>query len=134
MPDLTHVSFSFRVLGALGRWNPAQDVTPMMYYLTGVATEQSAILAYNKLHLGCWKWLVRTLRRQTFEPVGAYTKKQWAECGAVMHNLGITIDGERGSPGTPSRSVGWNSSCSGPNGKACACPPTCWTRCGPPPV
>ncbi|MEU4396806.1 GTP-binding protein LepA, partial [Kribbella sp. NPDC023855] len=25
MPDLTNVSFSFRVLGALGRWSPAQD-------------------------------------------------------------------------------------------------------------
>lgn len=136
-PDLTHVSLSFRVLGALGRLSAVQDVTRMMYYLTGVATEQSAILAYNKLHLGLldlgeraiastivapikrqepghfayykiaaqglwselsqWqKWLVQTLRRHTFEPVGAYTKKQWAEFGAVMHHLGITTDGERG--------------------------------------
>ncbi|WP_433005726.1 GTP-binding protein LepA [Kribbella sp. CA-294648] len=136
-PDLTHVSFSFRVLGALGRLNAVQDVTRMMYYLTGAATERSAIIAYNRLQLGLmdlgeravastvvapikrqepghfayykiaaeglwselaqWqKWLVRTLRRQTFEPVGAYTKQQWAEFGDVMHHLGITSDGERG--------------------------------------
>jgi hypothetical protein len=39
---------------------------------------------------------VRTLRRHTFEPVGAYTKKQWAEFGAVMHHLGITAEGGSG--------------------------------------
>jgi hypothetical protein len=136
-PDLTSMAFSYRVLGALGRWSSVQDVSRMLYYLTGVATEQSAILAYNKLHQGLlelgeravattvvapirrqepghfayykvaaqglwteltsWqKWLVQTLRRHTFEPVGAYTKKQWAEFGAVMHHLGITTDGEGG--------------------------------------
>ncbi|QNE22727.1 GTP-binding protein LepA [Kribbella qitaiheensis] len=132
-PDLSSIEFSYRVLGALGRWSPVQDVSRMLYYLTGVATEQSAILAYNKLHQGLldlgeeavastiiapirrqepghfayykiaaqglwtelsqWqKWLIRTLRRHTFEPVGAYTKKQWAEFGAVMHHLGITTE------------------------------------------
>ena len=136
-PDLTSMNFSYRVLGALGRWSPVQDVSRMLYYLTGVATEQSAILAYNKLYQGLldlgeravamtvvapirrqepghfayykiaaqglwaeiapWqKWLVRTLRRHTFEPVGAYTKKQWAEFGAVMHLLGITTEGDEG--------------------------------------
>lgn len=136
-PDLTSMEFSYRVLGALGRWSPVQDVSRMLYYLTGVATEQSAILAYNKLHQGLldlgekavastiiapirrqepghfayykiaaqglwteltqWqKWLIGTLRRHTFEPVGAYTKKQWAEFGAVMHHLGITTEGGTG--------------------------------------
>jgi hypothetical protein len=136
-PDMTSVAFSYRLLGSLGRWSSVQDVSRMLYYLTGVATEQSAILAYNKLHdgllelgeravattivapirrqepghfayykiaaqglwteLATWqKWLVRTLRRHTFEPVGAYTKKQWAEFGAVMHHLGITTEGGSG--------------------------------------
>jgi hypothetical protein len=136
-PDLTSVAFSYRLLGSLGRWSAVQDVSRMLYYLTGVATEQSAILAYNKLHQGLlelgeravattivapirrqepghfayykiaaqglwaelapWqKWLVRTLRRHTFEPVGAYTKKQWAEFGAVMHHLGISAEGGSG--------------------------------------
>ncbi|HET6298510.1 MAG TPA: GTP-binding protein LepA [Kribbella sp.] len=136
-PDLTKVKFSYRLLGSLGRWSAVQDVSRMLYYLTGVATEQSAILAYNKLHdgllelgeravastiiapirrqepghfayykiaaQGLWaemapwqKWLVRTLRRHTFEPVGAYTKRQWAEFGAVMHHLGITTEGGGG--------------------------------------
>lgn len=134
-PDLTHIGFSFRVLGALGRWEAVEDVSRMLYYLTGVATEQSAILAYNRLYegllelderavattivapirrqepghfayykiaaAGLWtelapwqKWLVRTLRRHTFEPVGAYTKKQWAEFGDVMHHLNITTGGD----------------------------------------
>ena len=136
-PDLTSMAFSYKLLGALGRWQVVQDVSRMLYYLTGVATEQSAILAYNRLYeglldlgekavattviapirrqepghfayykiaaQGLWsemagwqKWLVRTLRRHTFEPVGAYTKKQWAEFGAVMHLLGITTEGETG--------------------------------------
>src|SRR5258707_10240517 len=51
-PDLTSVAFSYRLLGSLGRWSPVQYVSRMLYYLTGVATEQSAILAYNKLHQG----------------------------------------------------------------------------------
>jgi hypothetical protein len=134
-PDLTHVNFSFKVLGTLGHWRPIQDVSRMLYYLTGVATEQSAIIAYNRLHQGLlelgekavastiiapirrqepghfayykiaaqglwseitpWqRWLVQTLRRYTFEPVGAYTKKQWAQFGDVMHHLGITSGGE----------------------------------------
>jgi hypothetical protein len=131
------MAFSYKLLGALGRWQVVQDVSRMLYYLTGVATEQSAILAYNRLYQGLldlgekavattviapirrqepghfayykiaahglwsemagWqKWLVGTLRRHTFEPVGAYTKKQWAEFGAVMHLLGITTEGETG--------------------------------------
>jgi hypothetical protein len=133
-PDLDSMAFSYRVLGALGRWGKVQDVSRMLYYLTGVATEQSAILAYNKLHQGLldlgekavamtviapirrqepghfayykiaaqglwselvpWqRWLVKTLRRYTFEPVGAYTKKQWAQFGDVMTHLGITVKG-----------------------------------------
>ncbi|WP_203590654.1 hypothetical protein [Streptomyces sp. SID13031] len=133
-PNLDKIAFNFKVLGALGRFGAVEDVSRMLYYLTGVATEQSAILAYNKLHQGLldlgekavastivapirrqepghfayykiaaqglwselvpWqKWLVRTLRRYTFEPVGAYTKKQWAQFGDVMTHLGITTKG-----------------------------------------
>jgi hypothetical protein len=135
--NLTHIDIRMRVLGALGRSSAVQDVTRMLYYLTGVATEQSAILAYNKLHRGlvqlgeravaatiigpirrqepghfayykiaaqglwnelsAWqKWLVGTIRRFSFEPVGAYNETQRGDFGVVMERLGITGEGEAG--------------------------------------
>jgi hypothetical protein len=76
---------------------------------------------------------VRTLRRHTFEPVGAYTKKQWAEFGAVMHHLGITAEGGSGliryaqQIGRVELGLLWNKS------RGCACLPTSWTSSSPPP-
>ena len=52
VPNLTDVSFSLKFLGALGRVPGVQDISRMLYYLTGLATERSAVLAYNKLHAG----------------------------------------------------------------------------------
>ncbi len=51
-PDLTTVSVRLRVLGALAHLDAVQDVVRMLYYLTGQATERSAVLAYNVLHDG----------------------------------------------------------------------------------
>ena len=51
-PNLTDVSFKLRLLGALGKVYGVPDVSRMLYYLTGLATERSAVLAYNKLHAG----------------------------------------------------------------------------------
>ncbi len=51
-PDLHHVSAKIRILGALAHIEPIQDVVRMLYYLTGMATERSAVLAYNLLHEG----------------------------------------------------------------------------------
>jgi hypothetical protein len=50
--DLQSVGAKLRVLGALGRVPAFQDVCRMLYYLTGMATERSAVLAYNLLHRG----------------------------------------------------------------------------------
>ncbi|WP_432477840.1 GTP-binding protein LepA [Nocardioides sp. GXQ0305] len=50
--DLTTVSARLRLLGALGRIPAVQDVSRMLYYLTGQATERSAVLAYGLLHDG----------------------------------------------------------------------------------
>ncbi|TWD73457.1 hypothetical protein FB561_7348 [Kribbella amoyensis] len=129
-PDLTTVSFKLRLLGALGRIGAVQDVSRMLYYLTGMATERSAVLAYSDLHggllrlgeraiaktviapirrqepghfayyqiaarglwgqLGSWqKWLVRTLRRKTFAPVGVGNDHQRIHFGTVMRKLGV---------------------------------------------
>ena len=51
-PDLDSMGLKIKVLGALGHASAFQDVSRMIYYLTGVATERSAVLAYNMLHDG----------------------------------------------------------------------------------
>lgn len=50
--DLTGIGSKLKILGALGRWPAFQDVSRMIYYLTGMSTERSAVLAYNLLHDG----------------------------------------------------------------------------------
>jgi hypothetical protein len=39
-----------RVLGVLAHLQPVQDVIRFLYYLTGAATEKSAVIAYSRLH------------------------------------------------------------------------------------
>jgi len=51
-PDLTTVGVKMRILGALAHLDAFQDVCRMLYYLTGMATERSAVLAYNLLYDG----------------------------------------------------------------------------------
>lgn len=50
--DVDTVSVKLRILGALAHLDAFQDVCRMLYYLTGMATERSAVLAYNLLHEG----------------------------------------------------------------------------------
>jgi hypothetical protein len=50
--DLESIGMKLRILGALAHLGPFQDVCRMLYYLTGMATERSAVLAYNMLHRG----------------------------------------------------------------------------------
>lgn len=50
--DLTTVSPKIKVLGGLAHLAPVQDVVQMLYYLTGMSTERSALLAYHKLQEG----------------------------------------------------------------------------------
>lgn len=51
-PDLDSVGMKLRILGAMAHLGPFQDICRMLYYLTGVATERSAVVAYNLLHAG----------------------------------------------------------------------------------
>lgn len=51
-PVLDHVGMKLKVLGALSHLGPIQDVVRMLYYLTGMSTERSAVLAYNLLYDG----------------------------------------------------------------------------------
>jgi hypothetical protein len=50
--DVDSIGLKLRILGALAHIAPFQDVCRMLYYLTGMATERSAVLAYNLLHRG----------------------------------------------------------------------------------
>lgn len=50
--DTTTVSAKLRILGTLAHVDGFQDVCRMIYYLTGMSTERSAVLAYNLLHDG----------------------------------------------------------------------------------
>jgi hypothetical protein len=50
--DLDSIGVKLKVLGMLAHLAPFQDVCRMLYYLTGMATERSAVLAYNLLHRG----------------------------------------------------------------------------------
>ena len=51
-PDLTSLGTKMKILGALAHLDAFQDVCRMLYYLTGMATERSAVLAYNLLYDG----------------------------------------------------------------------------------
>ena len=51
-PDLTSIGAKMKILGALAHLDAFQDVCRMLYYLTGMATERSAVLAYNLLYDG----------------------------------------------------------------------------------
>ena len=50
--DVDSIGVKLRILGALAHIGPFQDICRMLYYLTGMATERSAVLAYNLLHRG----------------------------------------------------------------------------------
>ena len=50
--DLDSIGLKLKVLGALSHLGAFQDVCRMLYYLTGMATERSAVLAYNFFHDG----------------------------------------------------------------------------------
>ncbi len=50
--DLSTVSAKIRVVGALAHVAAFQGVVRMLYYLTGMTTERTALLAYHKLYDG----------------------------------------------------------------------------------
>lgn len=92
-PDLTSVGVKLKVLGALAHLDAFQDVCRMLYYLTGMATERSAVLAYNLLHAGVRELeehavadtLIAQIRRQEPGHFAFYrlsARALWAELAA----------------------------------------------------
>lgn len=51
-PNLTHVPARVRVLGVLAHLPAVQEIIRLLYYLTGAATEKSAMLAYQAMSDG----------------------------------------------------------------------------------
>lgn len=68
-PDLTSVGMKLRILGALAHLDAFQDVCRMLYYLTGMATERSAVLAYNLLHSGVQEMGEDAIARTVIAPI-----------------------------------------------------------------
>jgi hypothetical protein len=50
--DLDTIGLKLRILGTQAHLSPFQDICRMLYYLTGMATERTAVLAYNQLYKG----------------------------------------------------------------------------------
>ncbi len=46
------VSMKMKILGALSHLRPIQDITRLLYYLTGASTERQAVIAYNSFTKG----------------------------------------------------------------------------------
>lgn len=67
--DLTSVGAKLKVLGALAHLDAFQDVCRMLYYLTGMATERSAVLAYNLLHDGVVELGEQAIARTVIAPI-----------------------------------------------------------------
>lgn len=51
-PEVEEVSLKIRLLGGVAHLPAIQDVVRMLYYLTGMTTERSALVAYQHLHDG----------------------------------------------------------------------------------
>lgn len=91
--DLTTISLKIRIVGALGRFQAFQDVVRMLYYLTGLTTERSALMAYYRLDDGIRELgetamsetIITPIRRQ--EP-GHYAYYQMSS-RALWHQLSL---------------------------------------------
>lgn len=67
--DTETVSVKLKVLGGLAHLPAFQDVCRMLYYLTGMSTERSAVLAYNLLHDGIEDLGERAVARTVIAPI-----------------------------------------------------------------
>jgi hypothetical protein len=92
-PNLAEVSFSLRFLGALGKMRGVQDISRMLYYLTGLATERSAVLAYNKLHAGLIELGERAIAATVVTPIKRQEPGHFAYYQMAAHQLWDQLSG-----------------------------------------
>lgn len=67
--DLATISPKIRIVGALGRIQAFQDVVRMLYYLTGLTTERSALMAYFRLDDGIRQLGETTMSETIITPI-----------------------------------------------------------------
>ncbi len=63
------VSARIKILGALATIEPVQQVTKLLYYLTGASTERQAVLAYNQLYTGLAAMGERAIAETIIQPI-----------------------------------------------------------------
>ena len=68
-PDLDGVAPQVRVLGALAHLPVVHEVIRLLYYLTGAATEKSAMLAYQKMSAGLGELGETALQRTVIDAI-----------------------------------------------------------------
>ncbi|WP_329000358.1 GTP-binding protein LepA [Kribbella sp. NBC_00709] len=92
-PNLTDVDFRLKLLGALGKMPGVQDISRMLYYLTGLATERSAVLAYNKLHSGLTELGERAIAATVVAPIKRQEPGHFAYYQMAAHELWGQLSG-----------------------------------------
>ncbi|WP_432562649.1 GTP-binding protein LepA [Kineococcus sp. SYSU DK003] len=68
-PNTDEVSARIRLLGSLAHLRPVQEVARLLYYLTGAATEKSAVVAYNALVDGLDRMGEDAVSRTVVQPI-----------------------------------------------------------------
>ena len=68
-PELSEVSARVRILGALAHLAPVQEVVRLLYYLTGAATERSAVIAYNAMSSGLVEMGEHAIAKTVIAPI-----------------------------------------------------------------
>ncbi|GAA2823928.1 GTP-binding protein LepA [Kribbella solani] len=91
--NLSEVDFSLKLLGALGRMPGVQDISRMLYYLTGLATERSAVLAYNKLHAGLLELGEKAIARTVIAPIRRQEPGHFAYYQMAAQGLWVQMSG-----------------------------------------
>jgi hypothetical protein len=92
VPDTTTLSGKVRVLGALSHLHPVHEVVRLLYYLTGAATEKSAVLAYNRLSAGMVELGETAVQRTVVGPIkrqepGHFAYYQMSATSMVQHGV-----------------------------------------------
>nr|WP_238354768.1 GTP-binding protein LepA [Kribbella sandramycini] len=67
--DVAHVSTGIRLVGLLSRLPGMLDVVRLLYYLTGAATEKSAVIAYSRLVNGLRSMGERAIAETVVAPI-----------------------------------------------------------------
>lgn len=89
--DLTTVSPKIRILGTIGHLSPIQDVVRMLYYLTGMTTERSAVLAYHRLHEGLREMGEKAIAATVVAPIRRQEPGHFAFYRMSAHRLWRTL-------------------------------------------